>query len=108
MQEARAAGCRTAAEVNRFIEQKKKKEADESAKRVKESTVAALSGKVLQRPSNLKGEVDGSPHGVVRGSTGLHIGGIDSPSTIANKISSSLDDWDISGFLGADLLSESV
>ncbi|KDP38428.1 hypothetical protein JCGZ_04353 [Jatropha curcas] len=107
LQEARAAGCRTAAEVNRFIEQKQKKEADHSIHRVKESTVAGPSGKVLQRPTNLKGEVDGSPRGVVKGSPGLHAGDKDSFSTIAKQISSSLDDWDISGFLGADLLSES-
>ncbi|XP_021658094.2 transcriptional adapter ADA2 isoform X2 [Hevea brasiliensis] len=92
LQEARAAGCQTAAEVNRFIEQKQQKESDESAQRVKESTIAGPGAKVLQRPSNVKGDVDGSPCGVVRGSA---------------YISSPLDDWDISGFLGADLLSES-
>ncbi|KAF2309933.1 hypothetical protein GH714_005673 [Hevea brasiliensis] len=66
--EARAAGCQTAAEVNRFIEQKQQKESDEGAQRVKESTIAGPGAKVLQRPSNVKGDVDGSPCGVVRGS----------------------------------------
>lgn len=109
MQEARAAGCQTAAEANRFIEQKRKKEAEESAQRVKEIVLAGPSGKVLQRPNHLKGEVDGSPCGVIRGLTGFHPGGKDSSSTITKQaFSSSLDDWDITGFLGANLLSESV
>ncbi|XP_015576574.2 transcriptional adapter ADA2 isoform X2 [Ricinus communis] len=102
LQDARAAGCQTAAELNRFLEEKRKKESDESAQRVKESP----SGKVLQRPSSLKVEADGSPRGVVTGSTGLHNSGKDSSLTITRQISSSLDHWDISGFLGAGLLSE--
>ncbi|XP_044503487.1 transcriptional adapter ADA2a-like isoform X2 [Mangifera indica] len=101
LQEALAAGCHTSAEANKFIEHKRK-EADENAQRVKESSQAGPCGKVLQRPNSLKGEVDVNPHGVVRGSAALQPFSDASPSTIA----SSLDDWDISGFLGANLLSE--
>lgn len=104
MQEARAAGCRTSAEAHRFLEQKRKKEAEESVQRVKESGQAGASGKVLQRPNSLKGEVEFSPHGVARDSIGLQPFGNDASSTIA----SSLDEWDITGFVGADLLSETV
>lgn len=104
MQEAQAAGCRTSSEAHRFLEQKRKKEAEENGQRVKESGQAGPSGKVLQRPNSLKGEVEVSPRGVVRGSTSLQPFGNDSYSTIA----SSLEDWDISGFVGADLLSETV
>lgn len=102
LQEAQAAGCRTSSEAHRFLEQKRKKEAEENGQRVKESGQAGPSGKVLQRPNSLKGEVEVSPRGVVRGSTSLQPFGNDSYSTIA----SSLEDWDISGFVGADLLSE--
>lgn len=104
MQEARATGCRTAAEANGFIEQKRK-EAEESAQRVKESMQAGPSGKVLQKPNHL----DSSPRGVVRASTAFCPGGKDLSSTDAKQtISSFLDKWDITGFVGADLLSETV
>lgn len=81
MQEARAAGCRTAAEANRFIEQKREKEAEESLQRM-ESAQAGPCGKVFPRPNYLKNEADGSL--------------------------SKLDDWDIGDFPGAQLLSETV
>ncbi|KAL5540241.1 hypothetical protein UlMin_044481 [Ulmus minor] len=98
LQEARAAGCRTAAEANRFIEQKRKKEAEESALRMKESSQAGGNGKVLQKSNSLKGELEGSPRGLVRGpSTGLH------PT---QSMMFSLENWDINGLTGADLLSE--
>uniref|UniRef100_A0A5B7BM05 Transcriptional adapter n=1 Tax=Davidia involucrata TaxID=16924 RepID=A0A5B7BM05_DAVIN len=107
LQEARAAGCRTSAEAERYIEQKRKKEAEESARKVKGSAQAGPSGKFLQRVNHLKGELDGSPRGGARGSTVLDSIGTDSSSTTAGQaISSSIDDWDVSGFLGADLLSE--
>lgn len=104
MQDARAAGCRTSAEANKFIEQKRKKEAEENAQRMKESGQAGPSGKTLQRPNSLKGEVDISPRGIMRASTGSQPFSKDTYSTIT----SSLDDWDISGFQGSDLLSETV
>ncbi|CAK7349120.1 unnamed protein product [Dovyalis caffra] len=105
LQEARAAGCRTTGEAQEFIEQKRKKEAEESAQRAKESMQAGAqtTGKLLQKPN-----LDSSPRGVVRSSTGFNPSDKDSSSMIATQaISSSLDEWDITGFIGADLLSES-
>ncbi|KAK3184532.1 hypothetical protein Dsin_031818 [Dipteronia sinensis] len=101
LQEARAAGCRTSTGANKFIEQKRK-EAEENAQRAKEGGQVGPSGKILQRLNSLKGEVEVSPRGIMRGSTGLHPYSKDSSSTIT----SSLDDWDITEFPGADLLSE--
>ncbi|XP_040948862.1 transcriptional adapter ADA2a isoform X1 [Gossypium hirsutum] len=99
LQEARAAGCRTAAEANKFIEQKRKKEAEENAQRLKESVQAGPSGKVL---------LHGSPRGIVRGSTGLQPFSKESSTVLGLTTLSTLDDWDITGFIGADLLSDSV
>ena len=106
MQEARAAGCQTAAEANRFIAEKRRK-TEETALRIRESSEAGPSGKGLQKPNHLKGELDGSPLGVVRGSMDLHPGNKDSSLAI-QSITSSLDDWDITGLAGADLLSDTV
>ncbi|KAJ6873945.1 hypothetical protein NC651_032709 [Populus alba x Populus x berolinensis] len=104
LQEARAAGCQTAGEAQGFIEQKRKKEAEESAQRAKESMQAGPAGKLLPKPNHL----DSSPRGAVKCSTIFHPGGNDSSSMIAKQaISNTLDEWDIAGFLGADLLSES-
>ncbi|CAI0559228.1 unnamed protein product [Linum tenue] len=100
LQAARAAGCRSAAEANQFIEEKKMKEGDHSGQRAKESTqVAGPSGKGLLRSGHqLKGEAD-----------------VSSPREAAKYPTSSqqlvlpdvLYDWDITGFPGAELLSES-
>ncbi|KAJ6723835.1 TRANSCRIPTIONAL ADAPTER ADA2B [Salix koriyanagi] len=98
LQEARAAGCQTAGEAQGFIDQKRKKEAEENAQRAKECMPAGPAGKLLQKPNNL----DSSPRGAVRCSTVFHPGGNDSSLMIAKQsISSSLDEWDITGFLGA-------
>ena len=106
MQEARAAGCCTAAEANRFIEQKRKKEAEESEHGVKESAQGP-NGKVPQKQNHLKGEFDASPKGFIKGSTVLQPSSSDSSSAL-QAISSCVDDWDINGFVGADLLTETV
>ncbi|XP_021293192.1 transcriptional adapter ADA2a isoform X2 [Herrania umbratica] len=95
LQEARAAGCRTAAEANKFIEQKRKKEAEENAQRLRESVQAGPSGKVL---------LHGSPQGVMRGSTSLQPISKEASTVIGGA--TTLDDWDITGFIGADLLSD--
>ncbi|XP_065881695.1 transcriptional adapter ADA2-like isoform X2 [Euphorbia lathyris] len=100
LQEARAAGCQTSADLNKYIEEKQKKEANEGGSKVKESSLSGISNKVLQRHTSLKGEVNGSPRSIIKGLTGVHTSGSDSSS-------SSIDDWDISGFLGADFLSDS-
>ncbi|KAJ4980768.1 hypothetical protein NE237_031605 [Protea cynaroides] len=107
LQEARAAGCRLSADAYRYIEQKRKKEAEENAHRVKESSQSGPSGKVLQRINRPKGEPDGSPRGGVKGSVGLDSSGEDSSSiTVKQDTICFLDDWDVTGYPGAELLSE--
>nr|XP_043623741.1 transcriptional adapter ADA2-like isoform X2 [Erigeron canadensis] len=105
LQEARAAGCRTSADAERYIEQKRKREAEESARRVKDNVQPGPSGKFLQRANHLKGDLD-SPHGGIRGLTGLDSSGKDTSSAPGGLAIANLDDWDVSGHLGADLLSE--
>ncbi|XP_076906407.1 transcriptional adapter ADA2a-like [Bidens hawaiensis] len=83
LQEARAAGCRSSADAERFIENKRKREAEESARVLKDIMPPGPSGKFLQRANHIKGDLD---------TGGLAI--------------ASLDDWDVTGHLGADLLSE--
>lgn len=93
LQEAKAAGCRTSTEAERYVEQKRRREAEENARKVKESVEAGPGGKVLVRAGHHR-----------------DLGTKDSSSTTAgNLISNSLDEWDISditGFPGAELLSE--
>ncbi|KAI3789411.1 hypothetical protein L2E82_02206 [Cichorium intybus] len=102
LQEARAAGCRTSADAERYIEQKRKREAEENARRMNSNNnnnnnniQPGPSGKFLQRANHLKGDLDGSPHG-----------GKDSSSTGGGLQIASLDDWDVTGHLGADLLND--
>lgn len=93
LQEAKAAGCRTSTEAERYVEQKRRREAEENARKVKESVEAGPGGKVLVRAGHHR-----------------DLGTKDSSSTTAgNLISNSLAEWDISditGFPGAELLSE--
>ncbi|KAK6918731.1 SANT/Myb domain [Dillenia turbinata] len=106
LQEARAAGCRATAEANRYIEQRKK-EAEETARKVKESALAGTGGKVLLKTNLPKGENIASPQGGVKGPTDQEFGGRDlCSSTVQQSFLSNLDEWDISGFPGAELLSE--
>lgn len=90
LQEAKAAGCRTSAEAERYIEQKRKREAEENARKVKESVEAGTGGKVLVRAGHHRDLTTKDS----------------SSMTAANLTASSLDEWDISGFPGVDLLSE--
>ncbi|XP_057955540.1 transcriptional adapter ADA2-like isoform X2 [Malania oleifera] len=108
LQEARKAGCCSSAEADVYIQQKRKKEAEESARRLRESSQAGPSGKLLQKANHPKGEfVGSSPRGAVGGCKGLETGGNDSSaSSVGSTISRRLGDWDITGLLGADLLSE--
>ncbi|KAL6135122.1 hypothetical protein ACLB2K_067350 [Fragaria x ananassa] len=96
LQEAQAAGCRTATEASNYLEQKRKNEIEQSLLKIKENAQAGASGKILQQIS---------PWGAAKGSAILHPGPKDL-SLITQSISNSLDDWDISGLMGADLLSE--
>ncbi|KAK9078144.1 hypothetical protein SSX86_002201 [Deinandra increscens subsp. villosa] len=99
LQEARASGCRTSADAERYIEQKRKREAEENARRVKDNIQPGPSGKFLQRANHLKGDLDN------REST-LDTGGKNSSSAPGGLAIANLDDWDVTGHLGADLLSE--
>ncbi|KAI4305648.1 hypothetical protein L6164_029003 [Bauhinia variegata] len=101
LQEARAAGCRTAAEASRYIEQKRLKEAEQNTAR--ESSQAGTGAKTLPKA---KGELDSSPRGVHMGNTSPFPGSKDSPMAVQAP-SWSLDDWDVSEFDGAESLSES-
>ncbi|CAH8259743.1 unnamed protein product [Arabidopsis lyrata] len=94
LQEARTAGCRTTSEANRFIEEKRKKEAEESVLlRLNHGAPGSIAGKTLK-----------SPRGLPRN---LQPFGSDSlPKVTPPIIYSGLDTWDVDGLLGADLLSE--
>lgn len=95
LQEARAAGCTTTTEANRFIEEKRKKEAEENLVRLNHGGPGSVAGKGLKSPRGLQRNLQ--PFG----SESL------SKATLP-IICSSLDNWDVSGLLGADLLSETV
>ncbi|KAK4486781.1 hypothetical protein RD792_006636 [Penstemon davidsonii] len=97
LQEARAAGCRTSAQVERYIEQKIKKESEENDHRLKESLQAGPSGKYLQRLNHQKVEQEISP-------TILDTGAKYFSTTSAGSNVSEI--WDVTGLLGANLLSE--
>ncbi|QCD79213.1 transcriptional adapter 2-alpha [Vigna unguiculata] len=99
LQEARIAGCVTAGDAYRFIEQKRTKEAESSS--CKESGQIGTSANTLQRPNNLKGELDSSPRGLQKGTAALFA------DSAIQAITKSLEEWDISGFAGAEFLSES-
>ncbi|XP_027932094.1 transcriptional adapter ADA2a-like isoform X3 [Vigna unguiculata] len=99
LQEARIAGCVTAGDGYRFIEQKRTKEAESSS--CKESGQIGTSANTLQRPNNLKGELDSSPRGLQKGTAALFA------DSAIQAITKSLEEWDISGFAGAEFLSES-
>ncbi|XP_059282326.1 transcriptional adapter ADA2-like isoform X2 [Lycium ferocissimum] len=107
LQDARAAGCRTSAEAERYVEQKRKRESEENVRRLKENPQSGPSGKYLQRAGHLKVEHDSSPRGVPRGPEMLDSLSKDLSSTTApHGVGSALDIWDVSGFSGAELLSE--
>ncbi|XP_058787205.1 transcriptional adapter ADA2 isoform X2 [Vicia villosa] len=88
LQEARISGCVTAADAYQFIEQKSTKEAEQGGQ-------IGTSGKTLQRPNFPKVELGSSP----RDSK-------DTPTAV-QTITRTLEEWDISDFEGAELLSES-
>ncbi|XP_042039791.1 transcriptional adapter ADA2-like isoform X1 [Salvia splendens] len=108
LQEARAAGCRTACEAERFIEQKMKREFEENGHRVKESSQAGTGGKYLQRINHQKGDQDtSSPRGGNKSPSVLDPVGKESSSNRRGLTGFDVSDkWDVSGFIGADILSE--
>ncbi|CAH8337531.1 unnamed protein product [Eruca vesicaria subsp. sativa] len=93
LQEARAAGCTTTTKFNRFIEEKRKKKAEFFLLQLNHGGQGNVAGKALK-----------SPRGLQRN---LQSFGSDSLSKATFPIiCSSLDNWGVSGLLGADLLSE--
>ncbi|KAH9625693.1 hypothetical protein KSS87_019188 [Heliosperma pusillum] len=86
LQEAKAAGCRTSAEAERYIGQKRKREAEENTHKM-EAVEVGSGGKGLLRSSHPREF------------------GTNDPSS-GQLRATSLDEWDITGFPGADLLSE--
>ncbi|XP_068668217.1 transcriptional adapter ADA2-like isoform X1 [Aristolochia californica] len=118
LQECRAAGCRTLAEAARYEAQKRPQESEVNARKPKDGSSLVPTGKVAQksnRPTNReKVESDGSPRSIVDnhlkakgGQLGLESGSKDPSSTPAQAMSKLLEEWDITGLPGADLLSES-
>ncbi|KAH6764766.1 ADA2 2B [Perilla frutescens var. frutescens] len=108
LQEARAAGCRTAGEAERYIEQKMKREVEENSRRVKESSQAGPSGKYLQRINHQRGDQDTtSPRGGNKSPSVLDPVGKESSSNGRGLTGSDVSDkWDVTGFIGADILSD--
>lgn len=109
VQEARAAGCRTAGEAERYIEQKMRREVEENARRVKDSSQAGPSGKYLQRINHQKADQDTSPRGGNKSPSVLDPVGKESSSNGRRLTGSEVSDkWDVTGFIGADILSDAV
>lgn len=104
LKEARIAGCVTAAEAYQFIEQKRTKEAEQGD--CKENGQIGTSGKTSQRPNFSKVELGSSPRGIHKGTTASFPDIKDAPAAIQD-IARTLEEWDISDFDGAELLSES-
>lgn len=107
LQEARDAGCHTSAESDRFIEQKRKKEAEENVRKAKENCLLGPNGKLQQKLNRTKSELDTSPHVSAKGSSGLELNVGDTSTSSGLSYANSVDDWDITGFPGSDLLSAS-
>lgn len=108
VQEARAAGCRTYAQAERYIEHKRKHEEEENARRVRDNAQVALDGKFLQRVSHFKGEPESSPRGNAHGPAVSPFGKESSSTSGGQAITNSFNNWDVNGFPGADLLSKIV
>ena len=87
IQEAQAAGCRTSVEADRYIEQKRKREAEEIARRAKENAHVGPSSQ-------------GGPNAFMASDT--------AKDTNPRPMSSSVVDMDNIGFNGTHLLSEAV
>ncbi|KAF7840527.1 Transcriptional adapter ADA2b [Senna tora] len=92
LKESRAAGCRTSAEADRYLEHKRRREAEESSRRMKERAQAG--------PNN-----HGVPNAFMSSSDSA---GKDSSARPAGPAgSSSANEMDATGYHGSDLLSSS-
>ncbi|XP_061344329.1 transcriptional adapter ADA2b isoform X1 [Gastrolobium bilobum] len=90
LKEARAAGCRNSAEADRYLVHKRRRESEESARRAKGSAQVGPSNQgvpnALLSPDSAGKDLSARPTG---------------PAT-----SSSVNEMDVTGYYGADLLSE--
>lgn len=112
-QTCRAAGCRTISEANAYLEQKRKKELEESMQKFKEAGASLkpqVQHKAINRPNMMKvggaeSEV-GSPRSTIldakKGSS------TESPVGSTGAARSGWEDWDLTGLPGTDLLSVTV
>ncbi|PON90270.1 Transcriptional adaptor [Trema orientale] len=90
LKEARGAGCRTSVEAERFLEQKRKREAEENARGTKESAHVGPSSQ-------------GGPNAYMAS----ELTAKDTNSRPAGRVTlNPIGDMDVMGFNGADLLSE--
>ena len=92
MREARAAGCRTSAEADRYLEHKRKREAEESSHRAKDGVQGGPSGQ-------------GAPNSFMASES---VGKDSNSRPTALASSSYTNDLDIMGFAETQLLSEAV
>ncbi|XP_011625124.1 transcriptional adapter ADA2 isoform X1 [Amborella trichopoda] len=110
LQEYRAVGCHTLAEGERYAAEKRRKESESNIKKAKEGGHLGASGKVLQKVNRPmmkeKPESDGSPGSTVDNQKTKGPMAMDS---CVNNLSSTraMDQWDITGLPGANLLSSS-
>ncbi|XP_031492465.1 transcriptional adapter ADA2-like isoform X2 [Nymphaea colorata] len=112
LQEYRAAGCRTLAEGERYAAEKRKRESEANMLKAKDGNQSFAGGKVLQhvnRPgSKDKKDPDGTPgidNNKIKSNSRNESGGADAFSTTTGHIARILDQWDITGLPGAELLS---
>lgn len=92
MQDAQAAGCRTSAEADRYLEQKRKREAEESSQRAKENAQAG--------PGN-----QGGPNVFMAADS---VGKESNAKPAGQGSSSYVNDLDVTGFYETQLLTENV
>ncbi|XVF28047.1 hypothetical protein REPUB_Repub14bG0161800 [Reevesia pubescens] len=90
LKEAQAAGCRTSAEADRYLEQKRKREAEESSHRAKDGVQGGASGQ-------------GAPNSFMASES---VGKDSNSRPTAQASSSYANDLDIMGFAETQLLSE--
>lgn len=106
LQDARAAGCRTSADAERFVAKKRKLESNGNGIEVKENHPTGSGGKSMHRVTH-SSDKDQSP-GVQTGTPIASEHGLKDVSLTKSEvlISNNIDKWDVRGFLGAELLSE--
>ncbi|CAN6477788.1 unnamed protein product [Victoria cruziana] len=112
LQEYRAAGCRTAAEGERYAAEKRKRESEGDMLKAKEGNQSVAGSKVLQHVNQPGSKDEKDPVGTpgvdnhkTKSNSQNESGGADAFSTTTGHIARILDQWDITGLPGAELLS---